>query len=81
MEELLTNEEVVAKIENAKDIKEVCTILADNGIEISEEKLQAELDKELSGDLDETVLDQVTGGVFKYGVIILKILKSGLIIC
>ncbi len=61
-EELMNDESFNAKLSEAQDLKEVVSLLAEYGIETTEEQLKAALPKE--GELEETELENVAGGSF-----------------
>lgn len=66
VEKLFNNETFVSRIANATNTQEIVKILADNGIEISEEELAKVISEaKQETELDEAALDNVAGGVIK----------------
>ena len=75
--EKLVNDEVFrSQLENAKDLKEVTTILTAYGIKATEKEIEAAIAEVESGELDETALDDVAGGAVKIKGILNVIKKS-----
>lgn len=61
IEELSKDAVFMANLENAKDLAEVAALLQAQGVEVTEEQLNAQLTAE-EGELDEAALDDVAGG-------------------
>ena len=55
--------ELEAKIAAAEALEDVVKICAEAGIEVTEEMLKAELEKQKNGELDEAALENVSGGL------------------
>lgn len=55
------SEELKAKLEAVGSVEEAVALLNENGIDITEEELNAAM-KDAEGELDETALDDVAGG-------------------
>lgn len=63
---VLKDEELMHRLENAKDSKEVSELLAEKGIAISAEKIDEFMNQQLElGELSEEDLEKVAGGGFK----------------
>lgn len=56
------SEELKAKLETVSSVEEAVEILKENGIEITAAEIEAAMN-EPEGELDETALDDVAGGV------------------
>lgn len=62
IEDLKTDKEFIAKLANANDEAEAQNLFAEKGIEVTCEELKAIWNGEVSGELDEDTLENVTGG-------------------
>jgi predicted ribosomally synthesized peptide with nif11-like leader len=63
LEELMQNAEFTEKLEKAKDLDEVMTMIKEQGVEITKEELAAAMEQLNEGELDENSLEDVAGGM------------------
>lgn len=56
------SKELEAKLQNAETLEDFIKACAEEGIEVTEEQLEAELKAQESGELNENALDNVAGG-------------------
>lgn len=63
IEGLKTDNEFLAKLADAKDEAEAKSLFAEKGIEVTCDELKAICNGEVSGELDETALENVAGGI------------------
>lgn len=62
MENIITKE-LEDKIKNAENLDELVAVCVEAGLEVTKEQLENELNKQETGELDEGMLENVSGGV------------------